>query len=75
MLSENLSSKNVLPITLTCPTCARTMTLTSITPASGAVIYGFLCDSDGDHLSWRHPLIGRRRDVSMMLMRASQHGR
>jgi hypothetical protein len=40
-----------------CPTCGKKMEQTSATPTCDGVIYGFLCSSDGDRLSWQrgHP--------------------
>ena len=60
MLQENLSAKSASHIFLACPTCASTMSVTSITPTCNGVIYGFLCSNDGDHISWRRRLKSSR---------------
>jgi hypothetical protein len=54
MAAADLSSKNVPPISLPCPTCAKTMRLTSVAPTCESVVYGYVCSDDGDRLSWRH---------------------
>ena len=41
------------PVAPHCPTCAKEMSLTSVTPTSGGAIYGYHCEDDGDRLSWQ----------------------
>lgn len=45
-------NKNVERV-LHCPTCAKEMAVTSVTPTSAGAIYGYQCDDDGDRLSWQ----------------------
>lgn len=47
------SSKSIPPTFPPCPTCAREMMLTSVTPTCESVIYGYVCSNDGDRLSWQ----------------------
>lgn len=53
MPETHLSSKNVTPASPACTTCGKKMVLTSVTPTSGGIIYGFLCEKDGDRLNWQ----------------------
>ena len=48
-----MRSENVIPISLSCPSCGKEMRLTGHAPTCESVIYDFLCTDDGDRLSWR----------------------
>ena len=48
-----VNDRNLPPILPYCPTCAKEMVFTSVTPTCGGAIYGYRCDSDGDRLSWQ----------------------
>ena len=45
--------ENDTPISLPCPACGKGMKLTGYSPVSESVIYDFLCNDDGNRLSWR----------------------
>ena len=75
MPATSPSPKNGLPTPPLCPTCAMTMRLISYSPIAGSVVYDYLCNSDGDFLSWRPTSLdsatGRRRtDRTLTFIRA-----
>jgi hypothetical protein len=72
-ISSNLSSKTVPPIFPPCPTCAEEMRLISVTPTCESVIYGYMCDNDGDRLIWqpRHHI--RRKSALRPPRRSEAH--
>jgi hypothetical protein len=47
------SAKTVPPISPTCPTCGKEMTLTGVAPTCDGTIYDYQCSNDWDRLSWR----------------------
>jgi hypothetical protein len=53
MPTSDLSSKTVTPIPPPCPTCGKEMKLTGIVPSSKATTYEYLCESEGDRLTWQ----------------------
>lgn len=51
--SSDLSYKTEQPIPPCCPTCGKKMRLTGVVPSCAGTIYDYVCNNDGDSLSWR----------------------
>jgi hypothetical protein len=48
-----LSSKTVPSIPPPCPTCGKEMKLRGVVPNTQGTIYEYLCENEGDRLTWQ----------------------
>jgi hypothetical protein len=53
MPTSDLSSKTVPPIPPPCPTCGKEMKLLHVVPNTEGTIDEYLCEGEGDRLTWQ----------------------